>query len=330
MKEQQYSSQILNDPRVQHRGAQFSFLNRMRPNENNDKENQEILDTRETNDPTELLKVQADKILQNLNMLAPPKFTRMEKIVNLIKESKNVVIDEKENFIVDGTATGINVSIFLYDLQQPTKKIDNPDYFKILEALNIKEDLVINSNAKIAIRKRTQRVTKQKKKKKTFAPKRIAHKETSQLLTEESSDAGSGFETSKEDRTQQEKDWESYDELEKIACVKIYENSWSIRKHKNLQKSTKLKPNKVKLFLEGKNAHTKRKNYRKRFPTLKVIAYNINEIWSLDLAYVDKLAKENKDVKYLLVAVDCLSRYLRVEPLKSKYATTTADAFKKR
>ena len=47
------------------------------------------------------------------------------------------------------------------------------------------------------------------------------------------------------------------------------------------------------------------------------------------MAYVDKLAKENKDVKYLLVAVDCLSRYLRVEPLKSKYAITTADAFKK-
>ena len=60
-----------------------------------------------------------------------------------------------------------------------------------------------------------------------------------------------------------------------------------------------------------------------------VIAHNINEIWSLDLAHVDKLTKENKDVKYLLVAVDFVSRYLRVEPLKSKYATTTADAFKK-
>ena len=61
------------------------------------------------------------------------------------------------------------------------------------------------------MRKRTQRVTKQKKK--TFAPKSVKHKETSQLLTEESSDAGSGFETSKEDRTQKEKkDWESFDE----------------------------------------------------------------------------------------------------------------------
>ena len=94
---------------------------------------------------------------------------------------------------------------------------------------------------------------------------------------------------------------------------------------KNLQIITNLKPSKVKLVLEGKNAHTKHKKYRKKFPTLKVIAFDVNEIWSLDLAHVDKLAKENKDVKYLLVAVDCLSRY----PLKSKYATTIADAFKK-
>ena len=46
MKEQLFSSQILNDPRVQHAGAQFSFLNRMRPNENTNKEYQGILDTR--------------------------------------------------------------------------------------------------------------------------------------------------------------------------------------------------------------------------------------------------------------------------------------------
>ena len=90
MKGQPYSSQILNDPRVQHRGAQFSFLNRMRLNENTDRENQEILDTRETADPNELSKVHADKILQNLNMLVPAKYTRMEKIVNPIKESKKL------------------------------------------------------------------------------------------------------------------------------------------------------------------------------------------------------------------------------------------------
>ena len=212
MKEQPYTSQILNNPSVQHTGAQFSFLNRMRPKENTKKEYQEILDTRETIDPTELSKKIANRILQNLNVLAPAEFTRTEKIVSLIKESKKFVIDENENFIVDGTATGVNDPIFLYNLQQPLKKLSNPDYFKILGVLDIKENLVINRNAKIAIRKRTKRTVKPKKKK-TISPKGLKHKETSQLITEQSSDAGSGFETSKEDTThQEEKDWESFDE----------------------------------------------------------------------------------------------------------------------
>ena len=69
--------------------------------------------------------------------------------------------------------------------------------------------------------------------------------------------------------------------------------------------------------------------FRPTYPRLKVIANDIKEIWSLDLAYVDKLAKYNQGVRYLLVAVDCLSRYLRVEPLKTKYAKETTEAFKK-
>ena len=89
MKEQPYSSQILNDHRVQHTCAQFSSLNRMRKNESTDKENRETLDTREATDPTELSKLHADKIFRNLSMLVPAKFTRTEDIVNLIKESKS-------------------------------------------------------------------------------------------------------------------------------------------------------------------------------------------------------------------------------------------------
>ena len=116
----------------------------------------------------------------------------------------------------------------------------NPDYFKILEALNIKEDLVINCNAKIAIRKRTHGVTKQKRKRKFLRQKESNTKKPANYL-EESSDAASGFETSKEDRTQQEeKDWESFDELEKIAGAKIYESPLSIRKHKKSTKKHKI------------------------------------------------------------------------------------------
>lgn len=62
---------------------------------------------------------------------------------------------------------------------------------------------------------------------------------------------------------------------------------------------------------------------------MKVIAFDINEIWSVDLAYMDKLAKYNDGVKYLMIAVDVLSRYLRVEKLKTKQATETSTALKR-
>ena len=98
---------------------------------------------------------------------------------------------------------------------------------------------------------------------------------------------------------------------------------------KRLKTQSKLSFGKVKTYLETKSSFTKNRPSRLRFPRLKVIVKDINEIWSVDLAYVDKLAKYNRNVKYLLVAVDCLSRYLRVETLKTKYATETASAFKK-
>ena len=60
-----------------------------------------------------------------------------------------------------------------------------------------------------------------------------------------------------------------------------------------------------------------------------MIVKDINEIWSLDLAHVDKLADYNRNAKYLSVAIDCLSRYLRVEPMKTKFATEAAEAFRK-
>ena len=98
---------------------------------------------------------------------------------------------------------------------------------------------------------------------------------------------------------------------------------------KNPQKASQLSKAKVNAFLHQKDSHTKYRQSIRKFPRLKVIAYDINEIWSLDVAYVDKLAKYNNGVKYLLVAVDVLSRYLRVVPMRSKSAPDAAKAFKK-
>lgn len=85
----------------------------------------------------------------------------------------------------------------------------------------------------------------------------------------------------------------------------------------------------IQQFLQSNDSHTKYKPVRYGFPRLKVLAFRINEIWSIDLADVSKLHEYNGGIKYLLVAVDVLSRYVRVEPLKNKTAVETAKSFSK-
>ena len=82
----------------------------------------------------------------------------------------------------------------------------------------------------------------------------------------------------------------------------------------------------MKQLLATKNARTKYKGLRKNFPRLKIIAYDLDfgrltwHTWTN--------CKKNAGNKYLMIAVDCISRYLLVESLKSKFATTTAEAIK--
>ena len=49
----------------------------------------------------------------------------------------------------------------------------------------------------------------------------------------------------------------------------------------------------------------------------------------MDLAFVDKLASQNNEVKYILVAVDIFSRFVSVQTMKTKYAKETLQAFRK-
>ena len=51
---------------------------------------------------------------------------------------------------------------------------------------------------------------------------------------------------------------------------------------------------------------------------MKAFARFKNEIWCMDLAYVDKLAKVNNRVKYLLVRQDLFDRTLDAKGTKKK------------
>ena len=46
------------------------------------------------------------------------------------------------------------------------------------------------------------------------------------------------------------------------------------------------------------------------------------------MAYSDKVAQHNNGVEFLLVGVDILSRYLRMQPMKALYAKDAVEAFK--
>ena len=52
-----------------------------------------------------------------------------------------------------------------------------------------------------------------------------------------------------------------------------------------------------------------------------------NEIWCMDLAYVDKLAKENNGVKYLLVRQDLFDRTVNAKGMKTKDSQETVKPF---
>ena len=60
---------------------------------------------------------------------------------------------------------------------------------------------------------------------------------------------------------------------------------------------------------------------------MKAFARFKNEISCLDLAYVDKLAKDNKGVKHLLVRQDLFDRTVDAEGMKTKDSKETVRAF---
>ena len=60
---------------------------------------------------------------------------------------------------------------------------------------------------------------------------------------------------------------------------------------------------------------------------MKAFARFKNEIWCMDLAYVDKLAKDNDGVKYLLVRQDLFERTVYAKGMKTKDSKETVRAF---
>ena len=96
---------------------------------------------------------------------------------------------------------------------------------------------------------------------------------------------------------------------------------------RNLVKASNLSVSKVRQFLQSKHSHTKFTLATSKFKRMKAFVRFKNEIWCMDLAYVDKLAKDNNGVKYLLVRQDLFGRTVDENGMKTKDSKETVRAF---
>ena len=96
---------------------------------------------------------------------------------------------------------------------------------------------------------------------------------------------------------------------------------------RNLSKGSRLPVSKGKQFLHSKGSFTKFVLAARKFRRMRAFPRFRNEIWCMDLAYVDKLSKGNNGVKYLLVLQDLFDRTVNAKGMKTKDSQETVKAF---
>lgn len=82
----------------------------------------------------------------------------------------------------------------------------------------------------------------------------------------------------------------------------------------------------IRNWLKKQEVYTLHKQRRLRFPRLKYNPLNIDDIWSIDLADMNNVARYNKH-RYILAVVDHFSRYAWCVPIKNKTTDSVIKAF---
>lgn len=82
-------------------------------------------------------------------------------------------------------------------------------------------------------------------------------------------------------------------------------------------------------------SHTKRqivnelhKSVRRNFRRRRTIIKGFGDLWQADLAEMQSFAEENKGYRYILIVIDCYSKYAWARPLKNKTAREVHNAMK--
>ena len=96
---------------------------------------------------------------------------------------------------------------------------------------------------------------------------------------------------------------------------------------RNLAKAAKLSPSKVREFSHSKTSYTRFTQATRKFNRMRAFARFKGEIWCMDLAFVDNLAKDSKAVKNLGVRQDLFDRTLDAKGMKRNDSKERANTF---
>ena len=96
---------------------------------------------------------------------------------------------------------------------------------------------------------------------------------------------------------------------------------------RNLVKASNLSVSKGRQFLHSKPSYTKFTLATRNFKRIKSFSRFKTAIWCMDLAYFDKLTKNNNGLKYLLVLQDLFDRTVDAKRIKTKDSKETVRAF---
>src|SRR5271155_2027431 len=104
-------------------------------------------------------------------------------------------------------------------------------------------------------------------------------------------------------------------------------NLW--RQIKLDKKQDKITRDLLKSWLNEQYTYTLHKMSKKPSTYTKTMVKTINNQWLADLVEMREFSKSNDNDNYILMVIDCFSRYAWVEPLKTKTGLETSEAFNK-
>lgn len=81
-------------------------------------------------------------------------------------------------------------------------------------------------------------------------------------------------------------------------------------------------------YLKSQDSYTLHKPVVRKFRRRRYVVKGLNDLVQVDLADMTQLSRFNGGYRFLLVWIDCYSRFLRVVPLKNKSAAEVVRAMK--